>query len=167
MANWDELKQTFFEETKEGLEAIDAGLTDMRDGAESEDTVNAVFRAIHSVKGGAGVFGFEELVGFAHVFETVLDAVRHGTLSAGPDILDVLFTASDVLADFVAMARSGEPAPAGYGDECRAALESLIGQDENGVGDAGAADDFDIPFVPVRVDDFDASVESTSERCFS
>ena len=81
MANWDDLKQTFFEETEEGLEAIDAGLTDIRDGAESDDTVNAVFRAIHSAKGGAGVFGFEALVRFAHVFETVLDAVRHGTLS--------------------------------------------------------------------------------------
>jgi two-component system, chemotaxis family, sensor kinase CheA len=167
MANWDELKQTFFEETKEGLEAIDAGLTEIRDGAESEDTVNAVFRAIHSVKGGAGVFGFEALVKFAHVFETVLDAVRHGTLTPSPDILDVLFTASDVLADFVAMARANEPAPAGYGDECRAALEGLIGHDENG-GDSGApADDFDIPFVPVRVDDFDAPNETAGERCFS
>jgi two-component system chemotaxis sensor kinase CheA len=167
MANWDDLKQTFFEETKEGLEAIDAGLTDMRDGAESEDTVNAVFRAIHSAKGGAGVFGFEDLVRFAHVFETVLDAVRHGTLSPGPDILDVLFTASDVLADLVAMARSGEVVPAGYGDECRAALEGLIGQDEGG-GDADmGADDFDIPFVPVRIDDFDTPSESAGERCYS
>jgi two-component system chemotaxis sensor kinase CheA len=168
MANWDDLKQTFFEETKEGLEAIDAGLTDIRDGAESDDTVNAVFRAIHSAKGGAGVFGFEPLVKFAHVFETVLDAVRHGTLSPGPDILDVLFTASDVLADFVAMARSDETPPAGYGDECRAALEGLIGQGENGGGDADAgADDFDIPFVPVRIDDFDAPSENAGERCYS
>src|SRR5258708_17976111 len=46
-------------------------------------------------------------------------------------------------------------------------MDSLIGQDENGVGDAGAADDFDIPFVPVRVDDFDAPAESAGERCFS
>jgi two-component system chemotaxis sensor kinase CheA len=165
MANWDELKQTFFEETKEGLEAIDAGLTDIRDGGESEDTVNAVFRAIHSVKGGAGVFGFEALVTFAHAFETVLDAIRHGDLSAGPDILHVLFTASDVLADFVAMARAGEAAPAGYGDECRAALEGLMGKEEGAGGDAeGAAEDFDIPFVPVRVDDFDAPSESLGER---
>ncbi len=165
MANWDDLKQTFFEETKEGLEAIDAGLTDIRDGSESDDTVNAVFRAIHSAKGGAGVFGFEALVRFAHVFETVLDAVRHGTLSPGPDLLDVLFTASDVLADLVAMARSGEEAPAGYGDECRAALEALLGQDEDGAGDA-PADDFDIPFVPVRVE-FDEPGESGAERGYS
>jgi two-component system, chemotaxis family, sensor kinase CheA len=168
MANWDELKQTFFEETKEGLEAIDAGLTDIRDGGDSEDTVNAVFRAIHSVKGGAGVFGFEALVNFAHVFETVLDAIRHGDLSAGPEILDVLFTASDVLSDFVAMARAGEATPAGYGDDCRTALERLIGQDGSAGGDAeGAAEDFDIPFVPVRADDFEAPSESPLERSFA
>ena len=166
MANWDDLKQTFFEETKEGLEAIDAGLTDIRDGSESDDTVNAVFRAIHSAKGGAGVFGFEDLVRFAHVFETVLDAVRHGTLSPSPDVLDVLFTASDVLSDFVAMARSGEPAPAGYGDECRAALEGLLGQGEGG-GAEEPAEDFDIPFVPVMVDDFDSPAEAAGERCFT
>src|SRR5258708_15216399 len=166
MANWDELKQTFFEETKEGLEAIDAGLTDMRDGGESEDTVNAVFRAIHSVEGGAGVFGFEAMVNFAHVFEPVLDAVRHGSLAAGPEILDVLFTASDVLSDFVAMARADEAAPTGYGDECRAALEGLIGHDEEGDGDA-AAEDFDIPFVPGGIDDFDTPSESPGERCYA
>jgi two-component system chemotaxis sensor kinase CheA len=158
MANWDELKQTFFEETNEGLEAIDAGLTDMRDGAESEDTVNAVFRAIHSVKGGAGVFGFEALVNFAHVFETVLDAVRHGTLAPTQESLGVLFTASDVLADLVAMARTGQEVPPGYGDETRAALEGLIGREEEAAGDAGdGADDgfADFAFVPVRADDFE------------
>jgi two-component system chemotaxis sensor kinase CheA len=175
MANWDELKQTFFEETKEGLEAIDAGLTDIRDGGESDDTVNAVFRAIHSAKGGAGVFGFEELVKFAHVFETVLDAIRHGTLAPGPDILDVLFTASDVLSDFVAMARSGETPPPGYGDECRTALEGLIGPGESGDADTAVDDFADIAFVPVRIENFDdepsprSSVpsESCGERCYA
>jgi two-component system chemotaxis sensor kinase CheA len=83
----------------------------------------------------------------------------------GPDLLDVLFSASDVLADLVAMARSGEEAPAGYGDECRAALEALLGQDEEGAGDA-PADDFDIPFVPVRVE-FDEPSESSAERGYS
>src|SRR5579872_669479 len=169
MANWDDLKQTFFEETKEGLEAIDAGLTDIRDGAESEDTVNAVFRAIHSVKGGAGVFGFEDLVRFAHVFETVLDAVRHGALAAAPEVLDVLFSASDVLADLVAMARANQPAPAGYGDEVRVSLEALIGHEGGGEGeDDTPAEDFDIPFVPVRVDDFDVpGADAVGERIFS
>jgi two-component system chemotaxis sensor kinase CheA len=167
MANWDELRQTFFEETNEGLEAIDAGLADMREGAESEDTVNAVFRAIHSIKGGAGVFGFEALVNFAHVFETVLDAIRQGALSAGSETLAVLFTAGDLLADLVGMARAGQEVPPGYGDECRAALEGLIGADDKAAEGDAAADFEGFDFCPVRADSFDDSADGGGERTFS
>jgi two-component system, chemotaxis family, sensor kinase CheA len=167
MANWDDLKQTFFEETNEGLQALDAGLTDLRDGAESEDTVNAVFRAIHSVKGGAGVFGFEALVNFAHVFETVLDSLRHGTLSPTSETLDVLFCASDVLADFVGMARADEAVPPGFGNECKASLELLIGHGEEGGDDGKEDDDFVIDFTPVRIDEDEPAVEVAAEHSFS
>ena len=47
----------------------------MQDGNDDGDTVNAVFRAVHSITGGAGAFGLEPLVRFAHVFETLLDAL--------------------------------------------------------------------------------------------
>ena len=53
------------------------------------------------MKGGAGIFGFEALVNFAHVFETVLDAMRNGKLAATHEIMDVLLQASDVLSDLV------------------------------------------------------------------
>ena len=82
MASLDQLKQTFFEECSEALQQIEVGLTDLREGSGSDDTINAVFRSVHSVKGGAGIFGFEDLVGFAHVFETVLDAMRSGQMAA-------------------------------------------------------------------------------------
>ena len=87
-----------------------------------------MFRGVHSVKGGAGIFGFEQLVGFAHVFETVLDGLRNGKLTATPENLDVLLSSSDVLSDLVAMSRSGEAAAPGFGGECRAALEQIIEQ---------------------------------------
>ena len=47
---------------------MEAGLTDLREGSGSDDTINAVFRAVHSIKGGAGIFGYERLVEFSHVF---------------------------------------------------------------------------------------------------
>ena len=65
MASLDQLKQTFFEECDEALQQLEAGLTEIREGHSSDDTINAVFRGVHSVKGGAGIFGFEALVGFA------------------------------------------------------------------------------------------------------
>jgi two-component system chemotaxis sensor kinase CheA len=170
MSKVDELRNTFFDECSELLQEIEAGLTDIRDGRGNDDTVHAVFRAAHSVKGGAGIFGFETLVEFAHVFETVLDALRHGGLSANDDVLAVLLTASDILADLVAMARSGQAVPPGYDSECRAALNRLIDRDDTDAdsgGDAARADDFEgLDFVPIRADEAELTGTENGDRIF-
>jgi two-component system chemotaxis sensor kinase CheA len=163
MASLDQLKQTFFEECNEALQQIEVGLTEIREGHPSDDTVNAVFRAVHSVKGGAGIFGFEALVGFAHVFETLLDGVRRGSLTATPETIDVLLSASDVLSDLVQMSQAGEAVPSGFGSECRAALEHIIEQDsEDGAkDDSPAPADFEgIDFTPVPMDFTPVPVDS-------
>jgi two-component system, chemotaxis family, sensor kinase CheA len=162
MSSLAELKNTFFEECSELLQELELGLTDLREERGSEDTVHALFRAVHSIKGGAGVFGFDNLIGFAHVLETVLDAVRRGDLDATPDVIDVFFNANDILSDLVTLARSGQSPEPGFGDDCKAALERLIGK-EGGEGDSGDMADFDgIDFVPVRFDmDDDAPAGNT------
>jgi len=154
MSSIEQLKLTFFDECSDLLQQMETGLTDIREGGGSEDTVNAVFRAVHSVKGGAGIFGFEALVGFAHVFETVLDAIRSDRLAITPDVVDTLLASGDVLADLVGMARAGETPPADFGADCRAALQRLMGEDDTVVAadDGAAAADFDdIDFTPVAV----------------
>jgi len=153
MSSFEQLKQTFFDECGDLLQQIESGLTDIREGSHSDDTINAVFRAVHSVKGGAGIFGFEHLVGFAHVFETVLDAMRSDRLAVTSDNVDTLLASSDVLTDLVAMSRAGETPPADFGNECRTALQQLMGGgDEDVVADDGeAAGDFDIEFTPVQI----------------
>src|SRR5262245_29959301 len=157
MAGLDQLKQTFFDECSELLQQTEAGLTDLREGQGTDDTINAVFRAVHSVKGGAGICGFEALVEFAHVFETVLDALRRGDVTATPEVSDVLLASGDVLTDLVQMSRTGDAIPAGFGAECRNALTQIIdGHKEEGgaaAGDEGPAEaDFEgIDFVPVPV----------------
>src|SRR5262245_52733326 len=168
MAGLDQLKQTFFDECSELLQQTEAGLTEIREGHCTDDTVNAVFRAVHSVKGGAGIFGFEALVEFAHVFETVLDAVRRGSVTATPEAADVLLAAGDVLSDLVQMSRSGEAVPAGFGGECRAALAQLIERDQTGADESEAAADFDgIDFVPVRADEFDGPGDAEGIRSYA
>src|SRR5882757_306301 len=127
MAGLDQLKITFFDECDEAMQQIEAGLTDIRAGQSSDDTINAVFRGVHSVKGGAGIFGFEGLITFAHVFETVLDEMRSGKLAASPDNVDVLLPANDVLTDLIAMTRAAEAIPDNNGADSRAALERLLG----------------------------------------
>jgi two-component system, chemotaxis family, sensor kinase CheA len=156
MASLDQLKQTFFDECSEALQQIEAGLTEMQDGTSTDDTINAIFRSVHSVKGGAGIFGFEDLVNFAHVFETVLDTMRNGKLSATHEIMDVLLQANDILSDLITMSRSGETIPANHGSECRAALERLIGLEPSAADEEPTPADFEgLDFTPVRADNFD------------
>src|ERR1700712_564112 len=139
MAGLDQLKITFFDECDEAMQQIEAGLTDIRAGQSSDDTINAVFRGVHSVKGGAGIFGFESLGRFAHVMETVLDGLRRGSLMATPENVDVLLVASDVLSDLVQMSRANKEIEAGYGGECRTALEIIIKQEGGGAAGSGDA----------------------------
>ncbi|MFT4254915.1 MAG: Hpt domain-containing protein, partial [Caulobacter sp.] len=105
MDELEAIKVTFFQECEELLADLEGGLLAMQDGNDDGDTVNAVFRAVHSIKGGAGAFGLEPLVRFAHVFETLLDAVRSNEVPSTPDLVATLLRASDVLADHVSSAR--------------------------------------------------------------
>ena len=103
------IRETFFQECEEQLSELESGLLAMQAGEADSETVNAVFRAVHSVKGGAGAFGLDALVRFAHVFETTLDGVRAGRLMPTPPFVMTMLRAADVLADLVRAARdSGE-----------------------------------------------------------
>ena len=100
------IRQTFFEECEEQLSEMEAGLLAMNDGAGDSETVNAVFRAVHSIKGGAGAFKLNALVSFAHVFETVLDNIRSGRLDPDFEVMRIMLRAADVLADLVRLSRT-------------------------------------------------------------
>jgi two-component system chemotaxis sensor kinase CheA len=101
------IRQTFFQECEEQLSEMELGLLAMDEGNADSETVNAVFRAVHSIKGGAGAFKLTELVQFAHTFETALDYVRSGKLHPSADVMKAMLRAADVLADLVAASRDG------------------------------------------------------------
>ncbi len=103
----NEIKEIFFQECEEQLAELESGLLKMNDGDRDPETVNAVFRAVHSIKGGAGAFGLDDLVSFAHVFETTLDCVRSNKLEPTHEVLKVMLRAADVLADLTNAARDG------------------------------------------------------------
>ena len=75
------IRETFFQECEEQLGELEVGLNAMEEGVADSETVNAVFRAVHSIKGGAGAFKLDRLVRFAHTFETTLDLIRSGQLA--------------------------------------------------------------------------------------
>lgn len=103
----NEIKEIFFQECEEQLAELESGLLKLNDGDRDPETVNAVFRAVHSIKGGAGAFGLDDLVSFAHVFETTLDCVRSNKLEPTQDVLKVMLKSADVLADLTNVARDG------------------------------------------------------------
>lgn len=140
MAADSTMRDVFFEECEDLIAALSDGLGAMRDGQTDDETVNAVFRAVHSVKGAAGAFALDDLVGFAHAFETVLDAVRSHRLPLEDRILHVLQRAGDVLADLIDAARDGSAVNQAQVDPVVDDLRSFLGDepqpDENFIFDA-------------------------------
>ena len=122
------IKVTFFQECEEQLSELESGLLAMEQGETDSETVNAVFRAVHSIKGGAGAFSLEPLVRFAHVFETTLDDVRGGKLAPDNNVVKVMLRAADVLADHVRAARDGGVVEEARSQALAAALEALNGE---------------------------------------
>ncbi|MEM1380490.1 MAG: chemotaxis protein CheA [Pseudomonadota bacterium] len=106
----EEIRETFFIECEELLETLESGLISMSEANHDDETVNAVFRAVHSIKGGAGAFGLDALVDFSHKFENVLDLVRSEKLSTDHRVMDVLLRSGDTLSDLVQAARDGNDA---------------------------------------------------------
>jgi two-component system chemotaxis sensor kinase CheA len=101
----DDFRESFFQECDELLETLHDGFDQMVQDNHDAETIHAVFRAVHSIKGGAAAFGLDALVGFAHTFETGLDTVRSGEVDVDPEILDLFQRCGDHLSDQVAAAR--------------------------------------------------------------
>jgi chemotaxis protein histidine kinase CheA len=125
----DEIQAIFFEECTEGLTTAEQGLSAMQAGDVSAETIAGVFRAVHSIKGGAGAFGHADLTAFAHKFENVLDEVRGGKIAPTPGVVKVMLSSFDVLADHVETAKGLAPRP-----NDAAALAALEGARQQGRG---------------------------------
>ena len=122
-----EIRASFFIECEELLEALQDGLQTMEEGENDGETINIVFRAVHSIKGGAGAFGLEALVRFAHRYETALDEVRGGRLVASEEGMKLFFQAADHLSDLVRVSRDDLPIPSDRSAELLKQLDALIG----------------------------------------
>src|SRR5690606_17083190 len=119
------------------------------------ETINAVFRAVHSIKGGAGAFGLDDLVRFAHTFETTLDGMRSGKLGITPQIVKLMLRSADILADLVRISRDG-----GEMDGARVSLMSEELARAGGAEPAPAPTVEAVPvFEPLAIDGEGAQVD--------
>lgn len=100
-----EVQDVFFEECLEGLDVLESGLLNLDQSTDIEE-INAIFRAAHSIKGGAGTFGFPEISSFTHVMETLLDEMRDGRRAIERGAVDLLLESVDVLRGMVDAAQN-------------------------------------------------------------
>jgi two-component system chemotaxis sensor kinase CheA len=120
------LLDTFFDESFEGLDRAEAALLQLGDaaGGVSAEVIGDLFRAIHSIKGGAGAFGVDEVTGLAHAMESVLDDVRGGA-PATADGTTALLVGVDELRRALDARRAGKPIAAGMHAALIAQLAAL------------------------------------------
>lgn len=116
----------FFEESREGLDTMESGLLGMEAGRADADTINAIFRAAHSIKGGAGTFGFRFISDFTHVMETLLDEARAGKRHLDSAAVSVLLTSVDVLRGMLQYAEHGGALDQAAIDASKAELDALL-----------------------------------------
>jgi two-component system, chemotaxis family, sensor kinase CheA len=114
---------SFFSEGLEGLDATEANLLRLEGGERSPELLNAIFRAIHSIKGAAGSLGFPEIGRFTHEFENVLDDLRKGKFDADAEAVDTMLAC----VDHVRFALRGAQQEKPYDSERDAALLQRLG----------------------------------------
>lgn len=167
----DDIQAIFFEECAEGLAAAEQGLSAMQAGDVSAGTIAAVFRAVHSIKGGAGAFGHVALTAFAHKFENLLDEVRAGRIAPTPATVGVMLSALDILSDHVGASQGTVPLP--DDSNSLAAIQAILDADHSAPAPAPEApaaqpeaaveaepDPFGFEPVAVALDfDFDAPAD--------
>ena len=97
----DAIQQAFVIESHELLQGMEEKLLQMEGSGGDPETINAIFRAAHTIKGGAGVIECKFIVEFTHVLENVLDEMRSGTITADPGLIEVLLACSDHLVRLI------------------------------------------------------------------
>ncbi|MHA4869059.1 chemotaxis protein CheA [Duganella sp. PWIR1] len=96
--NLDEALQTFIAESRELLEEMENALLNVDLAGDQGEAINAIFRAAHTIKGSAGLFSLDHIVGFTHVVESLLDKVRDGSVVLNDEMVVLLLSCCDYLS---------------------------------------------------------------------
>ena len=110
--NLDQAQQTFIIEARELLQAMEQSLLQLENDPGDEDAIGAVFRAAHTIKGSAGLFGLASIVSFTHIVEDVLDRLRDGHVAVDAALIAVLLQSGDHMLELIEVVASrGEALP--------------------------------------------------------
>ena len=120
--------EVFFEESFEGLDVMEAELLALQPGTEDDETINTIFRAAHSIKGGSGTFGFTQVSDFTHVLETLLDQIREGSRQLEQAHIDLLLLSVDCLRGILAALQASEEPDMTEADKLKQDFEAILNQ---------------------------------------
>lgn len=107
--NLSQFHEIFFEEAFEGIETMESELLNLSPGAADKETINKIFRSVHSIKGSAGTFGFDQVSDFTHKIETVLDIMRNDQIEVTQELISVLLSAVDSLNNMLISSKENKP----------------------------------------------------------
>lgn len=122
----NQFNQVFFEECGEHLAEMEQILVSLGDAEPDDEQLNAIFRAAHSIKGGAGIFGFQDMTVVTHVLESLLDKLRTHEIPFSPAMIDLFLEAGDVVAMQLAGHRDGSEVRQEAVDQVRARLQQVV-----------------------------------------
>ena len=116
--------QIFIEESKDNLQTLNENLLNLENNPTDTETLNAIFRVAHTLKGMAGTMGFVKMQKLTHTVENVLSEIRAGNVAVNSNIVDVLFQSLDALENYVEEIVN----PSNEGNEEYADLVSALGK---------------------------------------
>lgn len=119
---------TFFEESFEALDSMEAALLKLDIGAPEPELINTIFRVAHSIKGGSATFGFSDIASFTHSLETLLDELRSGGMQVTLAISDLLLKSVDVMRAMLRSTQSKQPLDMQHVSDLQFDLELTIAQ---------------------------------------
>ena len=137
--NLDDALQTFIVEARELLEQMESALLHVEQEPDEAEAINAIFRAAHTIKGSAGLFGFDHVVEFTHVAESVLDRVRGGELAISSELVAIFLSVCDHLGGLVSGIADGTGPDAATQDASERLADQLRVYLDVAGGGAGAA----------------------------
>jgi two-component system, chemotaxis family, sensor kinase CheA len=97
----DDIIQMFFVESREMLNEMERCLLELEKNTENAETINALFRSVHTIKGSSGMFGYHEIEKFTHVVENILDRLRKADIFIDADLSPVLFESHDCIQELL------------------------------------------------------------------
>lgn len=122
--------QVFFEESYEGLDVMESALLNLQPENIDSEVINEIFRAAHSIKGGSGTFGFNDVADFTHVVETLLDEIRSETRVMMAETVELLLKSVDCIRKMIQQHDAGNPFDATEANSIKGAFETLLSTEQ-------------------------------------